>query len=57
MGGYRCRVVNGYGSEFSDVAYLQVFSEYKLIGNNDEATNLIVDSSLLLGAIIVHNSG
>ena len=34
-GAYRCRVVNDYGSEFSDVADLQVFSECKLVGNND----------------------
>lgn len=34
MGGYRCRVVNDYGAEFSDVANLEVFSEYKLIGND-----------------------
>ena len=34
MGEYRCRVVNDYGSEFSDAANLEVFSEYKLIGND-----------------------
>lgn len=27
-GRYRCRVVNDFGSELSEVAYLQVFSEY-----------------------------
>lgn len=27
MGGYRCRVVNDYGSEFSNVANLQVLSK------------------------------
>ena len=27
-GRYRCRVVNGYGSEFSDIADLRVFGKY-----------------------------
>ena len=31
MGRYRCRVVNDYGSEFSDIADLKVFGE--CVGN------------------------
>ena len=31
MGRYRCRVVNDYGSEFSDIADLKVFGECMLV--------------------------
>lgn len=34
-GRYRCRVVNDFGSELSEVAYLQVFSEYDISYIND----------------------
>lgn len=50
MGGYRCRVVNDYGSEFSDVANLQVFDTSKEISCNP--TPITKNATLPTGCVV-----